>query len=343
MVELDIAASSWETVLTIFKKVSDQYDKKCFKRKRIVDSLMLVIFILKMINSKRHQGYASLINEFWLASKQRIPVLSVRKPISQSSFSDAREKLDPEIFKDINKAIIEHECQTSNYKWCGFRVLCIDGSKINVPKELMSEGFFPSNPQSIYPQALISCLYDLRAKIPVDFMLDHRRDERSCAKHHLRLLTSQDLVVYDRGFQSFNIFHDHVRTGIQMVLRIDCEATFNAVKNFAKSTSNDKVLEFCPAEGSLGKIRRTCPEAEFLPVRIRLIKYNIKQKTYILATTLLDRKRFPRKIFPSLYHSRWGVEEMYKTLKSSLGAIEFHGKSLRQRNGELSKGPADGT
>lgn len=329
---------SWKIVINTFRKVAAKYDKKCFRRRRVLDSLMLVAMILKMINTKNNQGYASIIGEFWLAGKDFLPKLSVQKPVSQSSFSNARSKLDPNIFKEINAEILGDRLRFKDYQWNGLRVLSIDGSKINLPRNLIDEGFKLSNPQSYYPQGLVSCLYDLKAKVPVDFMIDEKRDERACARNHLKALKKGDLVVYDRGYQSFSLFFCHIKNGIDTVMRMETSTTFNAVKEFVASKSLDKIVEIQPAEGSKTKIRRSCPEVEFIKLKLRLIKYKVADKEYVLATTLLNKKKFPRKVFPDLYHSRWGVEEMYKTLKSSLAACEFHGKTKRKVEQELFAG-----
>lgn len=327
---------SWIDALSTFKNVCLEFDEKCFKRKRVVDTLMLVIMLLKMVSSKSRQGYATIISDFWISAKEIFPKLTVVKPIAQSSFSNARNKLDPEVFQCINRSILAKK-STKKYRWKGLRILSIDGSKINLPRNLLTEGFKLSNPQSYYPQGVVSCAYDLIAKVPVDFKLDETRNERACAMDHLQKLNKGDLVVYDRGYQSFSLMFMHFKLGIDFVMRMETTTTFNAVKEFANSKSYDQIVELVPAEGSLTKIRRSCPEVEFSGLKVRLIKYKVEKKEYILATSLLDKKKFLRKDFPDIYHSRWGVEEMYKSLKSSL-SIEFQGKTRRKVEQELFAG-----
>jgi len=66
-----------------------------------------------------------------------------------------------------------------------------------------------------------------------------------------------------------------------------------------------------------------------------LIKYEINEVTYILATTLLDKEKYPAEIFPDLYHSRWGIEEMIKVSKLITGVEDFHSKSEKGVKQEL--------
>ena len=48
----------------------------------------------------------------------------------------------------------------------------------------------------------------------------------------------------------------------------------------------------------------------------------------VLITSLLDETRYPVDCFKALYHLRWGIEEVYKRLKSRLEIENFSGKSV---------------
>ena len=56
---------------------------------------------------------------------------------------------------------------------------------------------------------------------------------------------------------------------------------------------------------------------------------------YVLATLLTDAKQYPASIFPNLYHSRWGIEELYKISKCFIEVEDYHGKSERRVKQEL--------
>lgn len=251
MVDL-LDSASWNEVVCIFRGIAAEYDKKCFKRMRVLDSFLLVVLILKMVQSRANQGYAIAINDFWSKAKDLLPRLSVFAPVSQSSFSDARSKLDPSIFKDINSKIVKDSFK-GEHRLLGHRVLAIDGSKINLPRGLLNEGFELPNPQSYYPQGMVSTLYDLIAKVPIDFMLCPKKDERACAFKHLDAVEKGDIVVYDRGYHSYGLLYEHLEREIHTVMRMETTTTFNVVKEFCSSNSRDKLVEFSPAEGSLGK------------------------------------------------------------------------------------------
>ena len=314
----------WIKLISEFKTITESYDKSCFQRRRVLDSRLLALIIMRMIQSRNREGYSTVIRDFWERAKDFIAKLMHHKPVSQSSFSEAREKLDPQIFKDINHALTQRD---NKFLWKGHRLLAIDGSKVNLPRQLVDDGFELPVPQAYYPQGLVSCLYDLKSRLPLDFMLDSKRDERACAKKHLEILGPGDVVVYDRGYHCYGLLHFHIHSQIHTIMRMETTTTFNSVKRFAQSRYKDQIVEFVPAEGSLGKIRKSNPDIEITNLKLRLVKYSAGGKEYVLATTLLDKKKYPRWSLMEVYRERWAVEEMYKSLKSVAGVEEFHGKT----------------
>ena len=82
--------------------------------------------------------------------------------------------------------------------------------------------------------------------------------------------------------------------------------------------------------------RRQQPETGFQPCRVRLVRYTAGDTEYLLATTLLDSRRYPRQALADLYHARWGVEELYKVSQTMLQVEQFHGQSERLVRQELS-------
>ncbi len=48
----------------------------------------------------------------------------------------------------------------------------------------------------------------------------------------------------------------------------------------------------------------------------------------MLATSLLNRKKFPHSVFSKLYYQRWKVETYFHTLKSHLSIDNFTGRTV---------------
>jgi hypothetical protein len=63
-------------------------------------------------------------------------------------------------------------------------------------------------------------------------------------------------------------------------------------------------------------------------LRIRFIRVDLPDgEVEILATSLLDRKKYPTKDFKKLYYKRWRIETFFQTIKSRLAVDNFTGKT----------------
>ena len=96
----------WGKVISIIAEVAHEFDKTWQKRKRIIDSMLLIFLIFRLLFSKNSQGYGTTISDFWNNCRKMNFSLPQKKPISASAFTQARAKLDETIFKGLNKRII---------------------------------------------------------------------------------------------------------------------------------------------------------------------------------------------------------------------------------------------
>ena len=198
----------WGKVVMIISDVAQEFDAKWQQRKRVIDSLLLVFLIFRLVFSKNSQGYGTTIEEFWHNCLRMQFPLPQKKPISASSFSEARKKLNEDIFKVLNqKIIVAHNTVTEpddqSQRWLNYRLFAVDGSKLNLPRELIDQDYRTPSKEAYYPQGLLSSLYQLKSKVAYDFDLVNHGNERQCALAHLKTLTTNDVVVYDRGYFSY--------------------------------------------------------------------------------------------------------------------------------------------
>ncbi|MGV7961478.1 hypothetical protein QPK13_10310 [Photorhabdus tasmaniensis] len=77
---------------TFFDSCS-KIDNSWRKRKRSIDTKLIVLFLMKIISGKDNHGYAYIINEIWAEClREKIP-LPQHRPVSASSMCEARMKL----------------------------------------------------------------------------------------------------------------------------------------------------------------------------------------------------------------------------------------------------------
>lgn len=326
----------WQKIITIVSVVADEFDQKWQKRKRILNTLLIVLFIFRLVFSKNKQGYGATIAELWDYCHKMNIRLPQAKPVTAAAFGNARAKLDEAIFKTINTEVIQkYEETQDDYRWKHHRLFAVDGSKINLPKQLQGDDSYrtPSD-NAYYPQGLVSCLYQLKSKLPVDFDLASHLDERVMALNHLRVLNQDDVVVYDRGYFSYYMLHSHHHKGIHAVFRLAMKS-YKIIDEFMASAETDRTVVIEPNVKTRYKIRQQHPDIEFIPLSLRLIKYVIGDTTYTIGTTLTDTQDYKAEEFPDIYHARWGIEELYKISKVLIDVEDFHGQTERGVKQEL--------
>jgi hypothetical protein len=325
----------WIRIKGYIDKIADDFDNQWRKRKRIIGTKFLIAFIFKLVLTRNQQGYGSTLTEMWDVFIEKNMGLGQRKTIVQSSICEARMKLPENVFKRLNSEIInEWEIsQGKNILWKNHRIFGIDGSKINLPISFTKLGYGKPGEHSLYPQGLISCLYELKTEIPYDFEMVKHHNERICAIQHLEVLKENDLVVLDRGYFSYQLFLKFIEKKVYVIFRLQRKAggVFNS---FWESDKEEEIITYEPTYQMKRKIIKEDPKCELKAIKLRLIKYTVNNTTYVLATNLFEEK-YKINDFKELYHLRWFEEEGYKVIKSIIKAPNFHAKTERGIKQEL--------
>lgn len=327
----------WKKVLHLLDEVAATYDAQWQKRQRVLDTKLLTLFIFRLITAKNRQGYGTTSDELWVNIGAIEERRRERQSPSPSAWCQGRKKLDEDVFRDLNGKIVETYAAhgEAEYLWFGRRVFAVDGSKINLPPKLLDAGYKPAGGSSHYAQGLLSCLYGLKSKLPMDFDFVAHGDERKCAKEHLATLRPGDVVVYDRGYFSYTMLQDHVDAGVHAVFRLQ-ESSAAAVNEFIASAKTDTIMTLFPSKRTLSDIAKARPELTITPQRLRLVKYVAEGVSYCVGTTLIDNASATSvQDLSDLYHSRWGLEELYKVSKRIMCIEEFHSEYERGVKQEL--------
>ena len=323
----------WKDIIGTVIQVAHDYDQQWQKRQRVLNSLLIMLFIFRLVFSTNKQGYAITTAELWEQCRTLGIDLPQPTPVAASAFCNARAKLDEHVFKELHTRILQQSTPDITHRWQGHRLLAVDGSKLNLPRQLMRAGYKTPSDNAHYPQGTLSCLYELKPKIPIDFDLSSHADERAMALSHLSVLSENDVVVYDRGYYSYEMLREHNARRIHPIFRLKKTAC-RVVEHFANSDDSDAIVKIGPSEP-----KRTCshcePQPNFPAVELRLVKYEAGGTHYILGTTLLDPEKYSIEQLSAVYHSRWGIEELYKVSKQLMKVEDFHGQSERGVKQEL--------
>jgi len=239
----------------------------------------------------------------------------------------------PEVFKHLSQTLtLVSEFYSDNdiaiKKWKGFRVLAVDGSRITLPitKELKQlYGETKNQTATSIVQARCSILYDVENKYALDSKIAPlKQGKRALALSHLLFCQKGDLLIYDRGYPSYNFINQHITRGLDYLMRV--KVSFSQLTlDFEKSKKRSKIVSIFP-----GKNTRISDKTyrKDTPIKLRLVRVELpKGQVEILMTSLLEIKTYPNGVFKELYQKRWGVETFYDELKNKLKVEHFPGYS----------------
>jgi len=146
---------------------------------------------------------------------------------TSSAFIQNRKKIDPEVFSHLSGVIIDNfytpDNEVLNYL-NGIRVLAVDSSKLTLPctAELKKcYGVTKNQSQVEIVQARASVLYDVLNSLTLDAALDNlSKGERELALRHSHRWKNKDLIIYDRGYPSYEFINEHIKRDVDCLIRV---------------------------------------------------------------------------------------------------------------------------
>lgn len=216
-------------------------------------------------------------------------------------------------------------------KFKGRRLLALDGSTLRLPNSKETREHFGVIPYVNGKktrtfdrvEGKMTALYDVLNKIPVSAYLTRgRTNDIKASSAHFGDFIEGDIVLCDRAFGSYRFFADLKAKKADFVVR--CKA-----KTFAKYHKLDDSSKCCDTTVMIHPSGYAKQGEKVESMKVRFIKVKLPNgETEILATSLLDSKKFTKNDFNKLYAKRWGVETYFQTLKSRLAIDNFTGKSV---------------
>ena len=254
-----------------------------------------------------------------------------QETFSKSAFVQARKKIKPEVFKHLNQRIIEEFYKDNSgvlRQFDNLRILAMDGSRLTLPftKELEEIFGQTKNQTNTYIVQTKACvLYDLLNEICINGVLSSiDTDERTQAKQLLEHCQANDLIIYDRGYPSFELIYEHYQKNLHFLMRMPLDFS-QVVKDFVASGKTSQIVEIKPGQK---KSFENKPYTKSSTLKIRLLRITLNGGGIeVLATSLLDSKHYGNEVFKELYFKRWKIETYYDELKNKLKIEEFSGYS----------------
>ena len=304
---------------------------KAFTRKRVLTFSVVVLFVLQ----KTVKSLQLHLNEFLGQASDADWAM-----VGPGALTRARAKLSHSAYMALNAQILLPTVygppEASRLRlWQGHRVLGVDSSLIRLPatQELFTrfgrvECANKSGKSSVaYPPARISVLYDVLNHIGWDARLEpHTVGETDLAHQHLYHVRQDDLLLCDRGYAGLYWFILMRAMKVDFVVRCS-QGSFGTVQDLFKRQEAGVSVEVVLKASS--ELKPQLRQAG-LPLELRVRFVTVRLSTgelEVLATSLLDLKRYPTQEFAQVYHWRWGIETYYGRLKSRLDLEHWSGQT----------------
>ena len=259
-------------------------DKIIIRDRKIKFEEIIYGSIYKCINNLSYQDVASKINLNFIEQ-------NINTTISKTAFINKRNSIPNEYFLDINNSFIDYIYKDNKNP----RIFGVDGSFINLFKNFNKYEFSYASSNENYCQGIISCLYDINNKIPVNYYLIKTRNEREAFRNQIKYLRNGDTVIFDRGYYSYDLVEKLEIIDVNYIFRLKSN------KKEVQYMKNNNIVDYTFINKN---------------IKNRIINYRIdnSEDEYYLLTNLscsIDELK-------DLYWKRWQVEIHFKESKYNL-------------------------
>jgi len=237
----------------------------------------------------------------------------------RSTLCEARKSVGVGPLRRLAEAVIELLARpdTPRTHYASLRLMALDSFVVDVPDTPANERAF-GRPQSgrapgAFPQVRVLSLCEIGTHVLWRSLIKpHRRGEIPMARHLVRFLRENMLLLWDRNFLSYDLVQSVRQRKAHLLARIKKNLVFEPIKQLPDGSYLAKLY---PSP------RHRQRDEEGLVVRI--IEYTFDDpgrpgsgQKHRLLTTLLSASRHPAARLIERYHERWEEELAIDELKT---------------------------
>jgi hypothetical protein len=267
--------------------------------------------------------------------------------VSEEAFAKARQSLPWDYWLALIFLLADRFAEThdNRLRWRGLRLLALDGTLVNLPaRQALRQHYGVARNQrgGRLPQGRLVMLEFALTRVPYRFQWTPKHcAEKTVATAVLQNLRRNDLILMDRGFWSYGLFHQIAAQHAYFAIRQIQQAHLPVVKKLGRG---DMLVRFRPAEK---KWRRAGVPTEML---LRRIEYQVRgfRKTAVI-TNAVDPGQISRQdwvgqatgresvavLDKTLYHRRWDIETSFGELKVRQGLERLRSHTPRSIEYEI--------
>jgi hypothetical protein len=212
-----------------------------FTRQRVLSWQVVVVMMLR----GHKVSLQTAVNKFFSALGE------VGRAVSASAYSQARQKVQPEVFVHLNEVACEeyytrYGAEGEVELWHGQRLVGVDGSYFNLPDTEETRQLFSVQTNQYaggeQVQALASVLYDLRNDLGLSAALGPKQAEKNLLfAHHWAATRAGDVLVCDRAYADYSVMAAIVAHQCHFIIRLPRQS-FTAVNAFWAAPAQEGVV-----------------------------------------------------------------------------------------------------
>jgi len=264
-----------------------------------------------------------------------------------AAYCKSRGRIEQECLDQIDQEIIQQQSRlTSQQLWCGRDVKVVDGSSLSMPDTEENQELYPQpSGQKAgcgFPVMRIVAMFSLATGI----MLACRKS--SLQNHEVipwqdmwDCYQEGDVVLADRAYCSFAAYWILSKRNVDCVMRLHQARKENKIVE--KYNKNDYLVRWQKGNLSSKPKWMSSEQWEEMPeqITVRYVKIEVdvpgfRTKSLTVATTLLDKDKYPARQLAELYRRRWMAELFLRDIKTTMRMEILRCKTPHMIHKELS-------
>lgn len=352
-----VVGKSFTMLKHIFRDIDDHKNEymamefvgKDYTRKRKLSMYQVLESLFSFRGSSLH-------NEF-----NRVNVHD-RLNCSLCAFVRARDKISIRGIKLILEKLNRKMSYDSRFK--GYRLLAIDGSKIGIYPDKKNDDIYKHKSKcNGKPFSLIhvSAVFDVLNKVFVSCKVNKEEedDEKDDAVTFVKEnIDSKNIYVCDRGYESYNLFYNIMKTCQYFVIRAKDIGSSISISQRVVRMYEDIGDEFDKTV-TITLTRKNMKDPRFATltdktkrrdyfkdngdkdydITLRIVRFKLespkKEDNYECLITNLSEDLMSVEDLKEIYRLRWGIEVGFMHLKYAIGVNRFHTKKLKELEKEV--------
>jgi hypothetical protein len=242
---------------------------------------------------------------------------------TDSAFSQARRRLGVaplrQLFLETARPMATHQTVGATYR--GWRLMGLDGTTLDLPDTPANARTFgrptSGRAEGAFPQVRLLALCELGTHAVCGLAIKPlRHGEPSMVAPLLDQLGPGMLLVWDRGFFSYELIAAVVRRGAHLLARVKSNTVLRPIRRLDDGSYLAKIY---PGEADRRRDTRGIP--------VRVIEYTHDDpgrpgagERHRLITDLTNPEDLPAPEAPMVYHERWEEELALDEIKTHLGS-----------------------